>query len=180
MVDVPNASKTAGKMNFDLSGGHVWIALITFLYVDILDATGTMYSMAQFGGFTDKFGDFPGAGWAFVTDAASISIGATLGTSPVTAFIESAAGIADGGRTGLTSLSTAFWFFISLFFAPIFASIPPWATGPALIVVGALMLQGIGNINWRYYGDAIPAFVTIAMMPLTYNIGYGIIAGVFW
>lgn len=135
--------------------------------------------MANFGGFTDKFGDFPGAEWAFVTDAVSISIGATLGSSPVTAFIESAAGIADGGRTGLTAIFTAFGFFISLFFAPIFASIPPWATGPALIVVGALMAQGVAKINWKYYGDAIPAFATMMLMPLTYSIGYGIIGGIF-
>jgi AGZA family xanthine/uracil permease-like MFS transporter len=85
VVDVPNASKTAGIMNFDLSSGAVWIALITFLYVDIFDATGTLYSMANFGGYTDKFGDFPGAEWAFVCDAVAISIGATLGSSPVTA-----------------------------------------------------------------------------------------------
>ncbi len=135
--------------------------------------------MANFGGYTDQFGDFPGAEWAFVSDAAAISIGATLGSSPVTAFIESAAGIADGGKTGLTAISTAFWFFISLFFSPIFASIPPWATGPALIIVGCLMAQGVKNINWRYYGDAVPAFVTIISMPLMYNIGYGVIAGIF-
>ncbi|KAI9024724.1 permease family-domain-containing protein [Hyaloraphidium curvatum] len=179
VVAVPNASMTAGKLNFDLSGGAVWLALITFLYVDIFDATGTLYSMANFGGFTDKYGDFPGAEFAFLADAVAISIGAVLGTSPVTAFIESAAGIAEGGRTGLTAITVSFFFFIALFFAPIFASIPPWATGPALIVVGCLMAQGVSKINWRYYGDAIPAFATIALMPLTYSIGYGIIGGIF-
>ncbi|KAF9586231.1 hypothetical protein BGW38_008213, partial [Lunasporangiospora selenospora] len=169
---------TLGRMNFDLGSSEVWIALITFLYVDIMDTTGTLYSMAKFGGYMYRNGDFDGSTAAFICDAASISVGALLGVPPVTAFIESGAGITDGGRTGITSIVTGFLFFISLFFSPIFASFPPWATGPALIVVGSMMVKSVRSINWDYVGDAIPAFLTIALMPLSYSIAYGLIAGV--
>lgn len=114
-----------------------------------------------------------------MVDAISISIGALLGVPPVTAFIESGAGISEGGKTGLTSCTTGFCFFIAIFFAPIFASIPPWATGCTLILVGSLMAKAAAQINWRYPGDSIPAFLTIAIMPFTYSISYGLIAGIF-
>jgi AGZA family xanthine/uracil permease-like MFS transporter len=118
------------------AGGKFALALFTFLYVDILDCTGTLYSMARFSGVVDeKTGSFPRSTLAYCTDAISISIGSLFGTSPVTAFIESGAGIAEGGRTGLTAMTTGVCFFISLFFAPIFASIPPWATGCTLVLV---------------------------------------------
>jgi len=113
-----------------------------------------------------------------MVDAISISIGSLLGTPPVTAFVESGAGISEGGKTGLTSCMTGIAFFISVFFAPIFASIPAWATGCTLVIVGALMAKAAANINWRYPGDAIPAFLTIAIMPFTYSIAYGLIAGI--
>ncbi|KAJ2686491.1 hypothetical protein H4R19_006707, partial [Coemansia spiralis] len=90
----------------------------------------------------------------------------------------SGAGIAEGARTGLAAVMTGFLFFIALFFAPIFASFPPWATGPALIAVGSMMMQNITQINWHYLGDALPAFVTIIMIPFSYSIGYGLIAGI--
>ncbi|KAJ2619822.1 hypothetical protein H4R22_005358, partial [Coemansia sp. RSA 1290] len=90
----------------------------------------------------------------------------------------SGAGIAEGGRTGITTIVTGIMFFIALFFAPIFASFPPWATGPALIIVGSMMMQNVTQINWRYIGDALPAFVTIIMIPFGYSIGYGLIAGI--
>ncbi|KAG0253765.1 hypothetical protein DFQ27_007237 [Actinomortierella ambigua] len=167
-----------GKMDFQLDTPEVWVALITFLYVDIMDTTGTLYSMAKFGGYMYKNGDFDGSATAFLCDAVSICIGAVFGVPPVTAFIESGAGITEGGRTGLTSISTAFFFFVSLFFSPIFASFPPWATGPALIIVGSMMAKSVRSINWDYVGDAIPAFLTIALMPLTYSIAYGLIGGI--
>lgn len=112
------------------------LALFTFLYVDIVDCTATLYSMARFSGVVDpETGDFPRSTLAYCTDALFISVGSLLGSSPVTVFIESGAGIAEGGRTGLTAMTTGVCFFISLFFAPIFASIPPWATGCTLILV---------------------------------------------
>lgn len=113
-----------------------------------------------------------------MVDAISISIGSLLGSPPVTAFVESGAGISEGGKTGLTSCMTGIAFFISVFFAPIFASIPAWATGCTLVIVGALMAKAAADINWRYPGDAIPAFLTIAIMPFTYSIAYGLIAGI--
>lgn len=113
-----------------------------------------------------------------MVDAISISIGSLLGSPPVTAFVESGAGISEGGKTGLTSCMTGMAFFISVFFAPIFASIPAWATGCTLVIVGALMAKAAADINWRYHGDAIPAFLTIAIMPFTYSIAYGLIAGI--
>jgi hypothetical protein len=112
------------------------LALLTFLYVDIIDATATLYSMVRFCGVVGpKDDDFPRSTLAYCTDAAFISIGSLFGSSPVTAFIESGAGIAEGGRTGLTAIVTGLCFIGSIFFAPIFASIPPWATGCALILV---------------------------------------------
>lgn len=113
-----------------------------------------------------------------MVDAISISIGSLFGSPPVTAFVESGAGVSEGGKTGLTSCMTGIAFFVSIFFAPILASIPPWATGCTLVIVGALMAKGAADINWRYYGDAIPAFLTIAIMPFTYSIAYGLIAGI--
>ncbi|KAH7062899.1 purine transporter [Paraphoma chrysanthemicola] len=167
--------------DWDLSkaGGQFALAVFTMLYVDILDATGTLYSMARFSGVVDpETGDFPKSTIAYTADAISISIGSLFGSSPVTAFVESGAGIQEGGRTGLTAMTTGILFFISLFFAPIFASIPPWATGGALILVGCMMMRGVLAINWNYPGDSIPAFVTLMFMPFSYSIAYGLIAGI--
>lgn len=112
------------------------LALFTFLYVDIIDCTATLYAMARFCGVVDsKDGDFPRSTLAYCTDAFCISIGALLGMSPVTAYIESGAGISEGGKTGLTAITTGLCFIIAMFFAPIFASIPPWATGSTLVIV---------------------------------------------
>ncbi|CAO3689581.1 unnamed protein product [Rhizopus stolonifer] len=179
VVTVHDLKNVMGQFNFDMSSKEIWIALITFLYVDILDTTGTMYSMARYGGFTDKAGDFEHSTWAFMADACCVSIGSCFGTSSCTAFVESGAGIAEGGRTGITALSVAFGFFVSIFFSPIFASFPPWSTGPALILVGSMMTSSVRNINWDYPGDAIPAFITITVMPFTYSIAYGVIGGIF-
>ncbi|KAL4244170.1 nucleobase:cation symporter-2 (NCS2) family protein [Abortiporus biennis] len=166
-------------IDYHYSKGRVWYALITFLYVDILDTTGTLYSMAKFAGLRDPVTlDFERSTIAYCVDAFSISMGALMGTSPVTAFIESATGISEGGKTGITAISTGFAFFISIFFAPIFASIPPWATGGALVIVGSLMIRNTREINWDYVGDSVPAFLTLIVIPLTYNIAYGVIAGI--
>ncbi|KAH8168019.1 hypothetical protein CIB48_g260 [Xylaria polymorpha] len=181
VVDFHQISKTLTVQEWDISqhGSQFGLALITFLYVDILDTTGTLYAMARLANVIDpETGDFEGSTAAYMVDALSISIGSLLGSSPVTAFVESGAGIADGGRTGLTAMSTGICFFISVFFAPIFASIPPWATGSVLILVGSMMMPAAAEINWRYMGDAVPAFVTIVVMPFTYSISYGLIAGI--
>ncbi|EAW12868.1 NCS2 family permease [Aspergillus clavatus NRRL 1] len=169
----------AQDWNIATHGSQFGLAFITFLYVDILDTTGTLYSMARFAGAIDeRTQDFEGSSMAYMVDAICISIGSLFGSPPVTAFVESGAGISEGGKTGLTSCVTGLCFFVAVFFAPIFASIPPWATGCTLVIVGALMCKAAAEINWRYYGDAIPAFLTIAIMPFTYSIAYGLIAGI--
>ncbi|KAE8213342.1 hypothetical protein CF327_g3127 [Tilletia walkeri] len=167
------------NVNFDYANGKVWLALISFLYIDVMDTTGTMYSMARYAGLLDdRTGTFEGSSVAFLVDAGCISIGALMGLSPSTAFIESAAGIGEGGKTGLTAITTAVVFFFSLFFAPIFASIPSWATGSTLFLVGSLMCKNAISINWDFPGDAIPAFIIIALIPFTFNIAYGLIGGI--
>ncbi|GMP23625.1 hypothetical protein CsSME_00001155 [Camellia sinensis var. sinensis] len=179
VVDIHKITDTAGALSFkSIKKGYFWEALITFLYVDILDTTGTLYSMAKFAGFTDENGDFEGQYFAFMSDASSIIVGSLLGTSPVTAFIESSTGIREGGRTGLTSVTVAAYFMLAFFFTPLLASIPPWAVGPPLILVGVMMMRAVVEIEWDDMREAIPAFVTMILMPLTYSIAYGLIAGI--
>jgi AGZA family xanthine/uracil permease-like MFS transporter len=120
--------------------------MFTFLYVDIIDCTATLYAMARFCGAVDpETGDFPRSTLAYCTDAFCISVGALFGVSPVTAYIESGAGIAEGGKTGLTAIVTGLCFIISMFFAPIFASIPPWATGCTLVIVSLAIDSAMHN-----------------------------------
>ncbi|KAG6021488.1 hypothetical protein E4U41_002475 [Claviceps citrina] len=165
--------------NFKSTGSQFALAVFTFLYVDIIDATATLYSMVRFCGVVNrKDGDFPRSTLAYCTDAFFISVGALLGCSPVTAFIESGAGIAEGGRTGLTAMVTGFCFLMSIFFAPIFASLPPWATGCTLIMVGCMMIRQITQVNWYYIGDVLPSFVVMAFIPFSYSVAYGLIAGI--
>lgn len=179
VVDIHVLEKTAGALSFETIGkDYFWEALVTFLYVDILDTTGTLYSMARFAGFTDENGDFEGQYFAFMSDAMSIVVGSLLGTSPVTAFIESSTGIREGGRTGLTALTVAGYFFLAFFFTPLLASIPAWAVGPPLILVGVMMMRAVVEIDWDDMRQAIPAFVTLILMPLTYSIAYGLIGGI--
>ncbi|KAK7317018.1 hypothetical protein RJT34_00896 [Clitoria ternatea] len=179
VVDIHTIKTTAGALSFKSIGkGYFWEAVVTFLYVDILDTTGTLYSMARFAGFTDEKGDFEGQYFAFMSDATSIVVGSLLGTSPVTAFIESSTGIREGGRTGITALTVAAYFFLAFFFTPLLASIPAWAVGPPLILVGVLMMRSVVEIDWEDMRQAIPAFVTLILMPLTYSIAYGLIGGI--
>ncbi|CAJ0542849.1 Ff.00g002840.m01.CDS01 [Fusarium sp. VM40] len=166
--------------NVGQHGTQFALALFTFLYVDIIDATATMCSMVRFCGVVENTdGDFPRSTIAYCCDAISISIGALFGCSPVTAFIESGAGIAAGGCTGLTAMTTGLFFLLAVMFGPIFSSVPPWATGPALILVGCMMTRQITEINWRYIGDTLPSFAVIAFVPFSYSVAYGIIAGMF-
>ncbi|KAK6131839.1 hypothetical protein DH2020_034413 [Rehmannia glutinosa] len=179
VVDIHIIESTAGALSFKSIGKpHFWEALVTFLYVDILDTTGTLYSMARFAGFTDSNGDFEGQYFAFMSDASSIVVGSLLGTSPVTAFIESSTGIREGGRTGLTALTVAGYFMLAFFFTPLLASIPAWAVGPPLILVGVLMMKAVVEVEWDDMRQAIPAFMTLILMPLTYSIAYGLIGGI--
>ncbi|XP_047148411.1 adenine/guanine permease AZG1-like [Vigna umbellata] len=179
VVDVHTIKSTAGALSFKSIGkGYFWEAVVTFLYVDILDTTGTLYSMARFAGFTDEKGGFEGQYFAFMSDATSIVVGSLLGTSPVTAFIESSTGIREGGRTGVTAMTVAAYFFLAFFFTPLLASILAWVVGPLLILVGVLMMRSVVEIDWEDMREAIPAFVTLILMPLTYSIAYGLIGGI--
>merc|ERR1712045_1026821 len=129
-------------------------------------------------GLADDRGEFPKSRAAFSTDAIATIIGSLFGLSPITSYIESAAGIEVGSRTGLTSVFVAFFFFLSIFFAPILASIPAWATGGSLVIVGALMARSLVKVNWDNPCHAVTAFTTVMVMPLTYSIAYGLIAGI--
>jgi len=172
-------TKVGNAIDYHYGNARVWYALVTFLYVDILDTTGTLYSMAKFAGLRDPVTlDFENSTIAYCVDAFAISMGSLMGTSPVTAFIESATGISEGGKTGITAMTVGVAMFISIFFAPVFASIPSWATGGALVIVGCLMIRNVREVNWDYIGDAVPAFLTILIIPLTYNIAYGVITGI--
>lgn len=181
VVDFHPIKQSLNVQEWDIAGygGQFGLALITFLYVDILDCTGTLYGMARFAGLIDPVTqDFEGSSMAYCVDAVCVSIAAILGVPPVTAFVESGAGISEGGKTGITAMVTGICFFISVFFAPIFASIPPWATGCVLILVGSMMVGAVTQINWKYLGDAVPSFLTIALMPFCYSIADGLIGGI--
>jgi AGZA family xanthine/uracil permease-like MFS transporter len=153
------------------------IVLFTFLFVDLFDTVGTLIGVSTKAGLTDKDGNLPGVHKALFADAVGTTAGACLGTSTVTTYVESAAGVAEGGRTGLTALSTAILFALALLFAPLFTMVPGAATAPVLILVGLFMMSPIKEIDLKDYTEAIPAFLTIIMMPLTYSIAEGIVFG---
>ncbi|WP_321286498.1 NCS2 family permease [uncultured Sunxiuqinia sp.] len=153
------------------------IVLFTFLFVDMFDTVGTLVGVSSKANMLTPDGKVPRAKQALFADAIGTTFGAMIGTSTVTTYVESASGVAEGGRTGLTSLTTAGLFFIALFFAPLFIMIPGAATAPALILVGLFMLSPIMKIDLEDFTESIPAFMTIIMMPLTYSIAEGIVFG---
>ncbi len=149
------------------------------LVIDVLDTSGSLFALSRTAGLMDdRSGDFEGSSVAFLVDAICITFSSLMGLSPSTVFIESAAGIGEGGKTGLTAISTAFVFFLSLFFSPIFSSIPSYATGATLILVGSLMASNTAYINWAHPKDAIPAFLAITVIPFSFSIAYGLIAAI--
>ncbi len=153
------------------------VAVMTFLFVDIFDTVGTLAGVASKADMLDEDGKLPRVEKALMADAIGTVAGACLGTSTVTTFVESASGVAEGGRTGLTALSTSAMFAISLFFAPIFLIVPSAATAPALVLVGLFMMSPIKEIDFDDFTEGIPAFLTIAMMPFAYSIAEGIVFG---
>ena len=155
-----------------------WIIVITFLFVDIFDTVGTLAGVASKSGMLDKEGKLPRVSKALTADAIGTIFGACMGTSTVTTFVESSAGVAAGGRTGLTSVTTGLLFILALFVAPLFAIIPAAATAPVLVVVGVFMMSAVMEINWHDLTEAVPAFLTIAMMPFAYSIAEGIVFGI--
>lgn len=153
------------------------IVLFTFLFVDMFDTVGTLVGVSDKAGMLDKQGRVPRVKQALFADAIGTTAGAMLGTSTVTTYVESASGVAEGGKTGLTSLTVAGMFLIALFFSPVFTMVPGAATAPALVLVGFFMMSPILKINFDDFTESIPAFLTIIMMPLTYSIAEGIVFG---
>lgn len=154
------------------------IVVFTFLFIDMFDTMGTLVGVCTKAGMMRKDGRIPGLNKAFMADAVATMAGACLGASTTTTYVESASGVAQGGRTGLTAFSTAVCFAIALFFAPVFLAIPAAATTPVLVIVGLFMLTPLKDIDLDDYAESIPAFITIVMMPLTYSISDGILCGV--
>jgi len=153
------------------------IVLFTFLFVDMFDTVGTLVGVSSKADMLDKDGKVPRVKRALFADSIGTTVGAILGTSTVTTYVESAAGVSEGGKTGMTALTVAVMFGLALFFAPIFMMIPPEATASALIIVGLFMISPIMKIDLNDFTEAIPAFLTIIMMPLTYSIAQGIVFG---
>ena len=151
--------------------------LFVFLFVDMFDTIGTLSGVGMQAGYIDENGELPRANQALTADAIATTTGAILGTSSVTTFVESASGVAEGGRTGFTAVVVAVLFFISLIFTPIFEAIPAFATTPALTIVGVLMMASITSINWEDLTEAIPAFLTIFFIPFAFSIAAGLSIG---
>ena len=147
---------------------------LAFCMVDMFDTLGTLYGACARGDMLDENGNVPNMDRAMMADALATTAGAVCGTSTVTTFVESSAGVGEGGRTGLSALSTAFFFFIAMFLSPVAQLIPSCATAPALIYVGVLMMNCVREIDWLSTDMAVPAFLTVAMMPFTYSISFGI------
>ncbi|MCK5672509.1 MAG: NCS2 family permease, partial [Spirochaetales bacterium] len=153
------------------------IVLFTFLFVDMFDTVGTLIGVSTKAGLVDKDGNIPKVKAALFADAVGTTVGAILGTSTVTTYVESAAGVAEGGKTGLTAFTAAILFIVALFLSPLFLMIPGAATAPVLVIVGLFMMSPIKQVDFDDYTEAIPAFLTIIMMPLTYSIAEGIMFG---
>ncbi len=160
----------------DIFTGKMFITVLTMLFVDMFDTIGTLVGVTTKAGML-KDGKIPNGKRAFMADAIATTTGAMLGTSTVTTFVESASGVIEGGRTGLTAFSTGVCFLLSLFFAPLFLSIPAAATAPVLILVGLMMMTPIKDIDLSDYSEAVPSFVCIIFMPLAYSISDGVLLG---
>jgi len=167
-------------MKFEWSHILSWDMLavvFTFLFIDMFDTMGTVIGVSQKAGFVDEKGNVEDIDKVFMADSIGTVCGACLGTSTTTTYVESSAGVGEGGRTGLTAFSAAMCFVLALFFAPIFLGIPSAATAPALILVGVMMMEPVIRIDWTNFREAIPAFVTLILMPVAYSISDGILIG---
>jgi len=182
MTDFSKIGETFGQcFTADFHGVGIMnfiVVMLSFLFVDMFDTIGTLIGVSTKAGMLDEEGRLPNIKGALMADAVATTVGAVLGTSTTTTFVESASGVTEGGRTGLTSLTTAILFGISLFLSPIFLAIPSFATAPALIIVGFYMLSNVAGINFSDYSEGIPCFICIAAMPFCYSISEGISMGV--
>ena len=155
-----------------------FVVMFAFFFVDLFDTLGTLIGVSMKGGFLDKEGRLPRISGALCADSIATSVGAVFGTSTTTTFVESASGVMAGGKTGLTGVTSAALFALAIVFAPVFLAIPGFATAPALIIVGYMMLSSCADVNWGDAGEAVPAFLAVAAMPFTYSISDGIMFGV--
>jgi AGZA family xanthine/uracil permease-like MFS transporter len=153
------------------------IVVFTFLFIDMFDTIGTVIGVSKKANMINPDGTIPGVKKVLMADAVATVAGAAFGTSTTTTYVESASGVATGGRTGLTSFTTAICFAIALFFAPIFIGIPSAATAPALILVGVMMMSSILDVDFNDFSECIPAYITMIVMPLAYSISDGIMLG---
>lgn len=179
IIDVPpSVGSIAFKFTFDqIFSLDMLIVVFTFLFIDMFDTIGTVVGVSKKAGMMTPDGKIPGVKNIFMADAIATIVGACVGTSTTTTYVESASGVAEGGRSGLTAFVIACGFIISLLFAPVFLAIPSSATAPALIIVGLFMMSPIKEIDLDDYSDSIPAYITLIMMPLTYSISDGIMLG---
>ena len=178
-ISVPSMAPTFMKMDFSIVFSLDFVVIMfAFLFVDMFDTLGTLIGVASKADMLDKDGKLPKIKGALLSDAVGTTIGAAFGTSTVTTFVESASGVAEGGRTGLTSLVAGVLFGLSLLLSPIFLAIPSFATAPALIIVGYLMLTSVTKIDFSDMTEAIPCFIAIIAMPFLYSISEGISMGV--
>jgi len=169
---------SAYTANLEYGLGGFLLIMITFLFVDIFDTAGTLYSVGRQAGYVDENDELMNSDEAFMSDAGATVVGALVGTSTTTTYIESAAGIEEGGKTGLTAATVGVLMLSGLFFADVFASIPQYAMASALVVVGAMMMRQAADIDWGNHDVALPAFATMVLMPFTYSIAVGIAWGV--
>ena len=178
-ISVPSMAPTLMKMDFSIVFSLDFVVIMfAFLFVDMFDTLGTLIGVASKADMLDKEGKLPKIKGALLSDAIGTTVGAMCGTSTVTTFVESASGVAEGGRTGLTSMVAAILFALSLLLSPIFLAIPSFATAPALIIVGFLMLTSVTKIDFDDMTEAIPCFIAIIAMPFMYSISEGISMGV--
>ena len=178
-LSIPSLSPIFCKLDFSgIFSLNFVVILLAFLFVDLFDTIGTLIGVSAKADMLDENGKLPRIKGALMADAVATTVGAVIGTSTTTTFVESASGVSEGGRTGLTSVTTAILFGLSLFLSPIFLAIPSFATAPALVIVGLYMLTNVTNIDFNDMSEAIPCYVCIIAMPFFYSISEGISMGV--
>ena len=172
------ALEALGEVGGEIPVGEFLLVMITFLFVDIFDTAGTLYSVGRAAGYVDENDELKNSDEAFMSDAAATIVGAMCGTSTTTTYIESAAGVEEGGKTGLTAVTVGVLMLSGLFLSGLFKAIPQFAMATALVVIGALMMKQVADINWNDMEIALPAFLTMVLMPFTFSIADGIAWGV--
>jgi len=178
-VEVPALQNTFSEnIDFLSLDGFSVGSILTFLFVGLFDVSGVIFGMGNLAGIMDEKANVPGSVWGFLGCSAGTLIAAVFGCSPIIIGVESAAGIKEGGKTGVTALVTGLFFFLSIFFAPVLGSVPEEATAPVLVLVGAMMMGESKNIDWTDMGKAFPAYITIVMMPFTFSIANGVWFGI--